>query len=354
MTWKMCASIGFVLMLAMAGSASAQFIRGDANLDGAVDVSDGIQVAGGLFEIGMAVLPDLVAGDANDNGLVEIGDAIYLFRYALSGGSPPPPPFPSPGMDTTPATFPTAPTTDIEFALGTGSGCSGGDAILPMFVSSSLPIQGFAVRVPIPSELDFLDAMSGPLDSLVGDPADFFDAKQVAGPAVRVGCIIGLIREASLSPGDDLEVVHFRFAVDGSVPMGASIPLFFEDAPSFTPPFYNLAVVDRIPHRPQLVSGEIVTDCASVDFRRGDTNEDGIVSLSDSVFLVNYLFLGGPESGCQRTGDINADFILDVADVVGGLNYTILGMGMIPAPYPNCGPATAGFVSCDSYGGGCP
>ncbi len=76
-----------------------QFIRGDANLDLHVDLSDAITLLGYLF--GGLPLECLDAADANDSGSINISDPVYLLNYLFGGGSPPPPPYPERGPDPT-------------------------------------------------------------------------------------------------------------------------------------------------------------------------------------------------------------------------------------------------------------
>ncbi len=38
---------------------------------------------------------------------------------------------------------------------------------------------------------------------------------------------------------------------------------------------------------------------ASCDVLRGDTNCDGVINISDAVYIILYIFLGGPAPGCQ-------------------------------------------------------
>ena len=95
---------GLVLVgcVILASSARcAEFIRGDANSDGIVDIGDAITILSYLFGGGSAPLCSK-ALDANDSGVIDIADAIYLLAYLFAGGPPPPPPFPDPGPDPTP------------------------------------------------------------------------------------------------------------------------------------------------------------------------------------------------------------------------------------------------------------
>ncbi|MFQ5654462.1 MAG: FG-GAP-like repeat-containing protein [Planctomycetota bacterium] len=77
------------------------FIRGDANRDQLVDVSDPVTILIYLFASGSLECED--AADVNDSGSIDIGDAISLLTHLFVGGGPPPPaPFPDPGPDPTP------------------------------------------------------------------------------------------------------------------------------------------------------------------------------------------------------------------------------------------------------------
>ena len=81
-----------VSMLGAWQAQSAQFIRGDSNLDGQVDISDPVALLGILF-LGNEDPGCADAQDANDSGEADISDAIFTLAYLFSGGRMPPPPF---------------------------------------------------------------------------------------------------------------------------------------------------------------------------------------------------------------------------------------------------------------------
>jgi hypothetical protein len=78
----------------------------------------------------------------------------------------------------------------------------------------------------------------------------------------------------------------------------------------------------------------IVSDSGKTDFVRqaatfkkvkpGDANVDGKVTVSDVVYLVNYLFKGGPEPWLMYS-DANGDSKVTVSDVVYLVNYLFKG-----------------------------
>ena len=76
------------------------FLRGDANADGILDVSDPVTLLRSQFR-GDAVVRCDDAADANDDRMIDLTDAIYVFNYLFRGGPPPSAPFPGPGEDVT-------------------------------------------------------------------------------------------------------------------------------------------------------------------------------------------------------------------------------------------------------------
>lgn len=75
-------------------------------------------------------------------------------------------------------------------------------------------------------------------------------------------------------------------------------------------------------------------------FRRGDCNTSNSVDLSDAIFWLNHLFVGGPASSCTEACDTNGDGSGDLSDAISLLNYLFTGGATPPAPGPDaCGPA---------------
>jgi hypothetical protein len=64
---------------------------------------------------------------------------------------------------------------------------------------------------------------------------------------------------------------------------------------------------------------------------RGDVTGDSVGDASDIVYLLNYLFVGGPAPDPYSEGDANCDGIIDIADVVFLLNYLFIN-----GPEPRC------------------
>jgi uncharacterized repeat protein (TIGR01451 family) len=60
-------------------------------------------------------------------------------------------------------------------------------------------------------------------------------------------------------------------------------------------------------------------------FLRGDSNKDGKITVADIVYLINYLFKGGPTPVPIQSGDVNCDGKTTVSDVVYLINYLFKG-----------------------------
>jgi hypothetical protein len=73
-------------------------------------------------------------------------------------------------------------------------------------------------------------------------------------------------------------------------------------------------------------------------FRRGDSNVERSGDVSDPVFTLGWLFLGGGPMECADAADSNDDGSLDVTDAIYLLNYLFLGGPAPAAPFPELGP----------------
>src|SRR5262245_60086725 len=80
--------------------AAGDFVRGDADRNGQVEISVSIAIFGALF-LGGAEPGCLDAADANDSGRVNIADGIFILNFLFRGERAPPAPYPIPGADPT-------------------------------------------------------------------------------------------------------------------------------------------------------------------------------------------------------------------------------------------------------------
>jgi hypothetical protein len=80
------------------------FIRGDANRDASVDLTDGVATLLFLFGGGSAMNCE-DAGDIDDNGSLQVTDVIALLDFLFKSGPAPAAPFPAAGFDPTADAF---------------------------------------------------------------------------------------------------------------------------------------------------------------------------------------------------------------------------------------------------------
>ena len=97
-----CAVPAFALVLVASTVARAQlqFTRGDSNLDGRTDISDGVNILNILF-LGASDPGCQDARDANDDGAADISDGVYVLNHLFTGGPAPLAPFGACGCDET-------------------------------------------------------------------------------------------------------------------------------------------------------------------------------------------------------------------------------------------------------------
>lgn len=81
-------------------------------------------------------------------------------------------------------------------------------------------------------------------------------------------------------------------------------------------------------------------------YNRGDCNSDNNTDLSDGVFGLNFLFLGGDAPTCNDACDSNSDGGNDIADSVFLFNFLFLG-GAAPGAPQGCSFA-APVLGCDA------
>jgi hypothetical protein len=96
----------------------------------------------------------------------------------------------------------------------------------------------------------------------------------------------------------------------------------------------------------------LITDPGSEPFfRRGDSNSDDAVDLSDALHTLGNIFLGIGVIDCPDAADANDDLAVDLTDPIFELVYLFLGGEAPAAPRPHtCGvdPTEDSLGSCES------
>jgi hypothetical protein len=97
---------------------------------------------------------------------------------------------------------------------------------------------------------------------------------------------------------------------------------------------YTVMVSDSSPdyrYLPLTVSSN--PDCCVGQRGNVDSDLNGQVDIADLVFLVDYMFAGGPPPACAYEADLNGDGPIDIADLVYMVDY-MFAEGLPPGACP--------------------
>ena len=72
-------------------------------------------------------------------------------------------------------------------------------------------------------------------------------------------------------------------------------------------------------------------------FVRAEIQGDGLVDISDVIFLLIYIFLGGEEPECMDSADVDDTGVIDISDPIYLIAHLFLGGAAPPAPFPDLG-----------------
>jgi hypothetical protein len=291
-----------VLSLARPLSA-AEFIRGDVNGDGSLDITDPVAALAFLFA-GGPPLPCADAADFNDSGNLDISDPVSTLAYLFQGGAAPGEPFPLPGFDPSPD----------------GLGCLGEDD--PGLEEAMAPL-------PTDGE-DRLLASEGRRDTLL---------RSAGGSPLRVGAaafdqLLTLKDGERLQGGPGLEREPFLDAFFAGRPPAAGSPTAYA-VDALAPAGADGCF--RVP--PSLIDGGSHAAGRLGTFIRGDLDRSGAVDYGDAEALDECLRGLGPcPEDCWDVADADDDGRVGPSDVQ-AIYAFIRGEWLLPPPGAfECGP----------------
>lgn len=108
--------------------------------------------------------------------------------------------------------------------------------------------------------------------------------------------------------------------------------------PTFNATYYFtiMAIDAGVPAKADTISVSLtVTDPPPPAYVCGDADNSGSVSISDVVFLINYIFSGGQAPDPLAAGDVDCSLAVNISDVVHLINYIFSGG---PQPCDGCLP----------------
>jgi len=227
--------------------------------------------------------------------------------------------------------------------------------VLGVFASIDRACVGFSFGLrkdQVEAALAFRHITGG---SAVEEP-DFFSVTFAEeGAALRLGCILSLDEPLrSFGPGTDLELVRIDLCGTAS---GGSI-VFASDVTERGSPIV-MGDTEGIKWTPTTQDLSLTAGSRPC-FVRGDVNEDSAFDIVDPLNVLLHLF-GTRALPCMKAADANDDGMISLSDAIFMLAWQFQGGGDIPSPFwdrqrahenadHECGPdPTRDELDCESY-----
>lgn len=199
-------------------------------------------------------------------------------------------------------------------------------------------LAGFSVGVCLPSGMPLQSiSMGSDLAALQGGAGpDFFEMNPFGADGYAVGCIVSLSGAASIPVSSELEIIVSEHTITASQ---GDVMTVSPCGTLGTPPIQAVVVPagssDSV--LPVIVPGVLnVSDGEA--FVRGDCNVDGLVQVSDIIFLGERLFTSVDDYPCREACEANGDTAIDIADMITIASYLFGSGAPFPAPFPECAP----------------
>jgi hypothetical protein len=159
--------------------------------------------------------------------------------------------------------------------------------------------------------------------------------------------ILGIDRPFSLPATGEEKIARASYRLKEGVQIGTLTEISYRDGLQQSGvPIDNLIVFPSGPSQPQ--KGSLPVLVVPETFIRGDFNSDRHVNLTDVASLILWLYLSDYVPDCLDAGDANDDGLLDISDAVFLLRALFQGESQPPQPYPAPGPdATPDPLGCD-------
>ncbi|MDX9859032.1 MAG: FG-GAP-like repeat-containing protein [candidate division Zixibacteria bacterium] len=216
----------------------------------------------------------------------------------------------------------------------------GQQAVVPVYLANSQPLEEIIIPFRIqdyPVDLTFVGAERG-------DRTAYFETLSYLSYQVVAGEYRMTLRLAAddgsgalpLAPGSG-EILRLVFNTGG-----APTPGQFNVVDTFYHSMYSMVMhTTYMEYVPKSYSGGIlVGDQRCCEDFTGNVDNDlsGNVDLSDLIYFVNFLFLGGPAPVCPAAANVNGDVncVMDLSDLIYLVNTLFLGGPAPAACDPNC------------------
>jgi hypothetical protein len=338
--------VAFLLGAGSSTSRPADFLRGDADASGDVNVADAFTI---LAIVWLDEFPSacLGAADADGSDLLGIADAVYLLNFLFDRGSPPPAPYPSPGPPEAGdlpcdryEPVPTAADKGIVIDI-VSKGEYRNDFEFPAMVQLSTQefgVEAWSLAIAADGENCSIVAATSEGTVVAGFTDAFARVELTSGPGNEgvVSAVIASMRLKDALPpaGSPHDILALRWTPEGFGLRKVCYVCSFRIADGLRGS--GEPMVTRVVRGG---SGVIPTTGAlwvdSCFFlppppTAGDCNFDEAVDIADPVFLLSFLFGDGTPPLDPRLCDADRDGGLNITDAVRVLNFLFRGGPPLP------------------------
>jgi hypothetical protein len=220
---------------------------------------------------------------------------------------------------------------------------------IPILLNSDQTLYGFSLSLKCDvTKLKIVDPGIDLVGAVVPDAGWSFGQWETDGSHVTWGVVLDVTEPFDVSKvipeGQGLHLANLR--VDVTATAAGSAVVTFENVPAnptANPPepgAKNLLVGDQgeTVAMATPANGTItITADVQPTFIRGDANASGAVDISDAVYALNFLFIGGPEPPCKDAADSDDSGVVNITDPIYALAFLFQGGPSIKLPYPAAG-----------------
>lgn len=166
------------------------------------------------------------------------------------------------------------------------------------------------------------------------------DLEPAGGDGFTVGCVISFgqtefeVLEAGVNP-QEVAVATFLPVAGADIDSTSQLDFTGDLGDPNVPVIMSLNASQELI---QTTDGSIFLTIEPVPtFRRGDTNDDGEIDISDPFRLASRLFAQGDALTCEDAGDADDSGALGIPDILLILDYLFSDGDPPEAPFPDCG-----------------
>jgi hypothetical protein len=115
--------------------------------------------------------------------------------------------------------------------------------------------------------------------------------------------------------------------IDLSADSGSIFDVYFDIKPEITEGEAIISIPEITAVQSAMEYDSVLVKDGSIliGYSCGNANGDESVNVSDAVYIVNYVFLGGNPPDPLKVGDVNCDDLVNVSDAVWLINYIFIG-----------------------------